>query len=48
MPTPEDKRELMEEIALFTLASHLFWGLWAIINVHQEIEFGYWVNFNYN
>ncbi|CAO1346148.1 unnamed protein product [Diamesa tonsa] len=42
VPTPEDKRELMEEIALFTLASHLFWGLWAIINVHQEIEFGYW------
>ncbi|CAO1332721.1 unnamed protein product [Diamesa serratosioi] len=42
VPTAEDKNELLEEIALFTLASHLFWGLWAIINVRQEIEFGYW------
>lgn len=40
-PTIEEKNKLLDEIALFTLASHLFWTTWAIVNVHQEIEFGY-------
>jgi choline/ethanolamine kinase len=42
VPTDEQKKQLLEEIALFTLASHLFWSTWAIVNIHQEIEFGYW------
>lgn len=40
-PTQQEKRQLCEEVALFTLASHLFWGIWGVINVNQEIEFGY-------
>lgn len=40
-PTIEEKNKLLEEIALFSLASHLFWTTWAIVNIHQEIEFGY-------
>jgi choline/ethanolamine kinase len=38
----QEKKQLIEEIALFTLASHLFWGIWGVVNVNQEIEFGYW------
>jgi choline/ethanolamine kinase len=41
VPTQEDKEQLLSEIALFSLASHLFWTTWAIVNIHQEIEFGY-------
>lgn len=43
MPTIEQKKQLLEEITLFTLASHMFWGIWGIVNIHQDIEFGYWV-----
>lgn len=43
VPTIEQKEQLIEEIALFTLASHMFWGIWGIVNIHQDIEFGYWV-----
>ncbi|CRK97680.1 CLUMA_CG011060, isoform A [Clunio marinus] len=38
----EEKKKLIEEISLFTLASHMFWGVWAIVNINQDIEFGYW------
>ncbi|KAG5680935.1 hypothetical protein PVAND_010411 [Polypedilum vanderplanki] len=38
----EEKKQLLEEINLFTIASHLFWTIWAIVNSSQEIEFGYW------
>lgn len=41
IPTIDEKNQLLEEIALFSLASHLFWLTWAIVNIHQEIEFGY-------
>lgn len=34
--------EVRREVQCLTLASHLFWSLWAIVNVYQEIEFGYW------
>lgn len=34
--------DVRREVQCFTLASHLFWSLWAIVNVYQEIEFGYW------
>lgn len=37
----DEKKQLLEEIALFNLASHLFWGIWAIVNINQDIEFGY-------
>lgn len=43
-PAPQDKQQLLEEIALFTLASHMFWGIWGIVNINQDIEFGYWVS----
>lgn len=42
-PTTADIEELKEEIRCFTLVSHFLWSLWSIVNVHQEIEFGYWV-----
>jgi choline/ethanolamine kinase len=38
----DEKKQLLEEIALFTVASHLFWAIWAVVNSNQEIEFGYW------
>lgn len=42
-PSAKEIEELLEEVRCFRMASHLFWSLWAIVNVHQEIEFGYWV-----
>jgi hypothetical protein len=45
-PTLQNKQQLLEEIALFSLASHMFWGIWGIVNINQEIEFGYWVSFH--
>ncbi|XP_055540627.1 choline/ethanolamine kinase isoform X2 [Wyeomyia smithii] len=41
-PTTQDLAEIDREVKCFTMASHLFWSLWAIVNVYQEIEFGYW------
>nr|CAD7266024.1 unnamed protein product [Timema shepardi] len=39
----EKEAKLLKEIQAFTLASHLFWGLWAIVNArHSRISFGYW------
>lgn len=33
----------MVEIKIFSLGSHLFWGLWAIVNAKlSQIPFGYW------
>jgi choline/ethanolamine kinase len=43
-PSIQEKEQLIQEIALFSLASHLFWGIWGIVNINQEIEFGYWVS----
>lgn len=42
VPSAEDIAEVRREVQCFTLASHLFWSLWAIVNVYQDIEFGYW------
>jgi len=34
----------MMEVRIFSLASHLFWGLWSIVNAKlSQIPFGYWV-----
>lgn len=41
-PSALEIEEVQREVKCFTLASHLFWSLWAIVNVYQEIEFGYW------
>lgn len=41
-PNALEIEEVQREVKCFTLASHLFWSLWAIVNVYQEIEFGYW------
>nr|CAD7589850.1 unnamed protein product [Timema genevievae] len=39
----EQEAKLLKEVHSFTLASHLFWGLWAIVNArHSRISFGYW------
>lgn len=40
-PSAVEIEEVRREVQCFTLASHLFWSLWAIVNVYQEIEFGY-------
>lgn len=45
VPTLQEKQQLLNEIALFSLASHLFWAIWGIVNINQDIEFGYWVSF---
>ncbi|XP_065078748.1 choline/ethanolamine kinase isoform X2 [Ochlerotatus camptorhynchus] len=42
VPSALEIEEVQREVKCFTLASHLFWSLWAIVNVYQEIEFGYW------
>ncbi|XP_046419600.1 choline/ethanolamine kinase isoform X2 [Neodiprion fabricii] len=40
--TAEEER-MMREIKTFSLASHLFWGLWSIVNAKlSQIPFGYW------
>ncbi|XP_055600504.1 choline/ethanolamine kinase isoform X3 [Uranotaenia lowii] len=41
-PSPEDIAGMRREVQCFTMASHLFWSLWGIVNIYQEIEFGYW------
>ncbi|XP_012265534.2 choline/ethanolamine kinase isoform X2 [Athalia rosae] len=38
-----EEDRLMTEIKTFSLASHLFWGLWSIVNAKlSQIPFGYW------
>lgn len=44
VPTLQEKEQLISEITLFSLASHMFWGIWGIVNNQQDIEFGYWVS----
>ncbi|WZZ64989.1 hypothetical protein YC2023_076359 [Brassica napus] len=41
-PREEDIKQLLEDAEKYTLASHLFWGLWGIISGHvNKIIFGY-------
>lgn len=36
---------LLKEVKVYSLASHLFWALWAIVNAgSSQITFGYWVS----
>lgn len=38
-----DEVDLLKEVQAFTLASHLFWGLWSTVNAKlSQIPFGYW------
>ncbi|XP_076244071.1 choline/ethanolamine kinase isoform X3 [Calliopsis andreniformis] len=40
---PSEEERIVTEIKIFSLASHLFWGLWSIVNAKlSEIPFGYW------
>ncbi len=41
MSLEEEKQQLLEEIALFSLCSHLLWFTWSLVNCNQDIEFGY-------
>ncbi|XP_052868195.1 choline/ethanolamine kinase isoform X4 [Anopheles cruzii] len=37
----DEVEQIRREVQCFTMVSHLFWSLWAIVNVYQQIEFGY-------
>ncbi|XP_018300823.1 choline/ethanolamine kinase isoform X1 [Mycetomoellerius zeteki] len=38
-----EEERIMMEVRIFSLASHLFWGLWSIVNAKlSQIPFGYW------
>lgn len=41
---PVEEERIMQEMRIFLLGSHLFWGLWSIVNAKlSQIPFGYWV-----
>ncbi|KAK2979521.1 hypothetical protein RJ640_014972, partial [Escallonia rubra] len=41
-PSDLEMEQLLQEVEKYTLASHLFWGLWGIISEHvNEIDFDY-------
>ncbi|XP_011685106.1 PREDICTED: choline/ethanolamine kinase isoform X2 [Wasmannia auropunctata] len=38
-----EEERIMMEVRIFSLASHLFWGLWSVVNAKlSQIPFGYW------
>lgn len=40
---PKEELQLLREAHCFMLASHFFWGLWAVVNAPvSSIPFGYW------
>lgn len=43
LPTDEEIQTVRKEVEFFAMVSHFFWSMWAIVNIHQVIEFGYWV-----
>ena len=43
---PKNEVRLLREADCYMLASHFFWGLWAVVNAPvSSIPFGYWVIF---
>ncbi|XP_077296720.1 choline/ethanolamine kinase isoform X2 [Arctopsyche grandis] len=43
VPSLEELNHLNLEVESFTLASHMFWSLWGIVNApDSQIPFGYW------
>lgn len=49
-PSIDDINQLLCEVEAFTLATHLLWCLWSIVNASKsQIPFGYWViHFTYH
>lgn len=42
VPSEAEVEQLVQDVEKYTLASHLFWGLWGIISEHvNEIDFDY-------
>ncbi|XP_061391490.1 choline/ethanolamine kinase [Musca vetustissima] len=41
-PTQKEIDDVNQEVTVFRMMSHLFWSLWAVMNVTSNIEFGYW------
>jgi len=38
-----NEEHIVKEVQAFTLASHFFWSLWAVVNAQvSKIPFGYW------
>lgn len=45
----ENPKNIIREVDAFTMASHFFWAIWALINAEtSQIPFGYWVSFDSN
>lgn len=45
MGSQELTETVMEEVRHFTLASHLLWAMWSLVNgKSSKITFGYWVS----
>lgn len=43
---PKNEARLLREADCYMLASHFFWGLWAVVNAPvSSIPFGYWVSY---
>ncbi|KRT83855.1 phosphotransferase, partial [Oryctes borbonicus] len=43
MGSDDDPQRLLQEVKVFTMATHFFWGLWSIVNAGTSIiPFGYW------
>lgn len=43
---PQNEARLLREADCYMLASHFFWGLWAVVNAPvSSIPFGYWVSY---
>lgn len=43
MGSKESVQAVLDEVKVFTLVSHFFWALWAVVNTQSQITFGYWV-----
>mgnify|MGYP002715763830 FL=1 len=40
----EEVDDVLKEIRAYTLASHMYWGIWSVVNsVTALIDFDYWV-----
>lgn len=45
MGNEESIEQILNEVQHFILASHLFWGIWSMVNSRMsKITFGYRVN----
>ncbi|XP_067620764.1 choline/ethanolamine kinase [Eurosta solidaginis] len=42
MPTQQELDSMDDEVRLFSMFSHLHWGMWSIVMTLATIEFGYW------